>query len=94
MRRVAVLIVLHAFLIAGLVIANFIAPAQIRVAGIVSRKEVFIMFGFGLGVLWSLAVYDVYAAFGAFRRRRDLEKTIDRLEGEILSSKGPPSRER
>ncbi len=88
MKRLAVIIVLHILLILGLAIGNLVSSdLKMSVGNFLLKKDVLVMFGFGIGAVWVLAVYDVVSAYGSFRRRRELQQTIDRLEGEILSAK-------
>lgn len=91
MKRLAVLLILGIFLFLGLVIGNLIAAEQIDILGVTVKQDVLIMFGFGLATLVGLSIYDVFAAFGTFRRYRDQERQIKRLEDEILNSKQKPS---
>lgn len=90
MRRLAVLVVIFIILFLGLVISDLLSSNQINILGVETQKDVFVMFLFGVGAVIGLAVYDVFAAFGTFRRRRDLEKQLERLEGELLNSKHKP----
>ncbi|MBI4179830.1 sulfite exporter TauE/SafE family protein [bacterium] len=91
MRRLTVLIAIGIFLFLGLLICHHLASGVlIAVAGVQVKQDVFIMFVFGLAALTALALYDVFAAFGSFRRHRDLQKQIQRLEAEKPVS---PSRE-
>ena len=94
MRRLAILVCLFIVLFLGLVSANYLDSARtIAVMGISDiRLNVFLMFGFGVATLLFLAIYDVFAAFGSFRRRRELQKQIERLESELLEPKrkSPP----
>ena len=90
MRRLAVLVVILIILFLGLVIANLLGPAQMDILGVSTKNDVFVMFLFGVGSLVFLAIYDVFAAFGSFRRRRELEKQLERLETEILNTKHKP----
>ena len=90
MRRLAVLAMMLVFLFLGLVISNLLSPDPIDILGVKPKKDVFVMFIFGVGTLAFLAIYDVFAAFGSFRRRRELEKQLERLETEILNVKHKP----
>lgn len=87
MRRLAVLTALVIFLFLGLVISNLLEPVRVAILGVETKKDVFVMFVFGAATLVFLSLYDVYAAFGSFRRRRDLQKQLDKLESELLSDK-------
>ncbi|OGH60661.1 MAG: hypothetical protein A3G34_11085 [Candidatus Lindowbacteria bacterium RIFCSPLOWO2_12_FULL_62_27] len=90
MKRIAFLVALLILLFLGLVIANLLSPARIAILNVELKQDVFYMFLFGVGAVGLLAIYDVFAAFGSFRRQREQQKTIERLETELLESKHKP----
>ena len=92
MKRLAVITAIFIFLFLGLVISNLLAVGETDVlgVGVLAKQDVFVMFGFGVAAVTFLALYDVFAAFGTFRSRRELQKQIERLESELLSSKPKP----
>jgi len=90
LQRFFFLAVLFVILFLGLVISTLTASQLVSVSGVQTKRDVLIMFLFGAGTLVALAVYDVFAAFGTFRRRRDLQKQVERLESELLDSKHKP----
>lgn len=90
MKRIAVLLALVIFIFLGLVIGNLLTDDRMTILEVETKKDVFAMFLFGAAALVFLSIYDVFAAFGTFRRQRDQQKTIDRLETELLDSKHKP----
>lgn len=90
MKRFAFLVGLFIFLFLGLVISNLLAAGRISILDVETKQDVFVMFLFGAAALLFLAIYDVFAAFGSFRRQRELKKMIDHLETQALEAKTKP----
>lgn len=90
MKRLAILTAIFIFLFLGLVISNLLTAAPADILGVQTKNDVFVMFIFGVASVIFLALYDVFAAFGTFRRRRELQKQIERLEAELLDPKHKP----
>lgn len=90
MKRIVFLLGLFILLFLGLVISNLLAADRIAILNVETKQDVFVMFLFGVAALVSLAVYDVFAAFGSFRRQREQQKMIEHLESQLLESKHKP----